>query len=270
MENEQAIYTTREIMPGVWNIDDYSGSSCYLIEGRDKALLIDTGWGAGDFAGLVASLTRLPVELVLTHAHGDHMRHTGCFSKIYMHPLDMALLPQMIARFAPLIEFPSIDIDRITPVTNGYTIDLGGSTTIEVLEIGGHTPGSIALLDSHHGLIATGDAIGSGIGVWLQLPESLTITEYRANLQHFATRLNALPPLVFLAGHRHQAHGLGRVKKDNPPCRGMVEDLIELCSRLERKEVAGRARTGLQRGGQKAFVVSLGRAALVYHQNSII
>ena len=40
------------IKPGFWRIDDYFTATCYLIEGRDKALLIDTGMGEGDLLDL--------------------------------------------------------------------------------------------------------------------------------------------------------------------------------------------------------------------------
>ena len=42
---------------------------CYLLEGRDRALLIDTGLGICDISREVKALTRLPVTAVATHIH---------------------------------------------------------------------------------------------------------------------------------------------------------------------------------------------------------
>ena len=44
----------------------------YLIEGDDKAILLDTGFGYGDLKAFVDTLTTLPYEVILTHGHPDH------------------------------------------------------------------------------------------------------------------------------------------------------------------------------------------------------
>lgn len=77
------------IKPGFWRIDDYFTATCYLIEGRDKALLIDTGMGEGDLLDTVKKLTRLPVEVAITHPHRDHMFRIDRFEKVYLHKNDV-------------------------------------------------------------------------------------------------------------------------------------------------------------------------------------
>ena len=49
---------------------------------------------------------------------------------------------------------------------------------MRVLEVPGHTPGSVAFYDEKRNLLFTGDAIGSGIGVWMIVPGGLTLSEY--------------------------------------------------------------------------------------------
>ena len=58
--------------PGVWEISDSLNDSFYVITGRDRALVIDTGMARGDVPALVREITALPFDLALTHGHGDH------------------------------------------------------------------------------------------------------------------------------------------------------------------------------------------------------
>ena len=68
-----------EDRPGIWVIEEPLHSECVksnLIVGRDRAVLIDTGMGVGDIRKLVMELTRLPVTVVQSHAHNDHIGGT--------------------------------------------------------------------------------------------------------------------------------------------------------------------------------------------------
>ena len=67
--------TYKTIVPGVWDCSDATGANYYIVEGRDRALVIDTGMGWGDIVSFVGSITRLPYALALTHGHGDHSMH---------------------------------------------------------------------------------------------------------------------------------------------------------------------------------------------------
>ena len=49
-----------------------ANESLYLLEGTDRALLIDAGTRIADLDKVVASITKKPVMLVATHAHPDH------------------------------------------------------------------------------------------------------------------------------------------------------------------------------------------------------
>ena len=62
---------------------------CEAFDGaQDKAMLVDTGFGIGDLKGLVESLTALPVFVVNTHNHGDHVQGNPQFGKVYIHSMD--------------------------------------------------------------------------------------------------------------------------------------------------------------------------------------
>lgn len=138
-------------------------SSMYLIEGTDKAMLIDTGTKCEKLDEVVRTITKKPLYVVLTHAHGDHAGNIGFFKEIYMHPADTVLLNKS---YKGVIHF----------VKDGDEFDLGGKI-IEVSHMPAHTPGSIVLLDKKAGSCYSGDAFGSG-QVWLQLRPFATMKTY--------------------------------------------------------------------------------------------
>ena len=130
---KQDVFETIEMEPGFFRIEN-GGVRCFFIEGDDRAMLVDTGFGNGDLRSLVQSLTKLPIFVVNTHADGDH---TGCnhqFQEIWMHPAEFDYYAQK-----------GNTCDNLHPLWEGDTLSLG-KWNFEVLLIPGHTPGSIALL----------------------------------------------------------------------------------------------------------------------------
>ncbi len=130
-----------------WRIEE-NGVRCFLFAGRKHALLVDTGYGTGDLKALVGELTDLPVTLVNTHADGDHLGCNAKFEKAYMHPDDFPRCRR---------EEPEAILEPI-----GNSIDLGGRH-FEVIHIPGHTPGSIALLDTETRILVAGDSVQAGM-----------------------------------------------------------------------------------------------------------
>ena len=66
-------FTASQCPHGVTMITDLSGVHCFLVEGREKALLIDAMTGLRGLKDFVATLTDLPVEVAATHGHMDHV-----------------------------------------------------------------------------------------------------------------------------------------------------------------------------------------------------
>ena len=85
-------FTAQRLPNGVTEITDLSGVHCFLVEGRDKALLIDTMTGLRGLPAFVATLTDLPVEVALTHGHMDHAGGVFEFGRCYIHPADIPML----------------------------------------------------------------------------------------------------------------------------------------------------------------------------------
>ena len=76
-------FRVSRIKPGAYSILDAGESSFYVVEGRDRAAVIDTGiTPGGRIMSLIRKLTSKPVVLILTHAHIDHMHHADEFDSI--------------------------------------------------------------------------------------------------------------------------------------------------------------------------------------------
>ena len=171
-------YVSIKLGPGVWHIEDTVHetyrNSMYLIEGSDKAALIDTGMGSGDLSGYVKTLTSRPVIVLITHGHGDHTGQANQFSTIYISPKDTgSRLP--------------FDASKAIPLAGGQKIDLGGKS-LDVIEMPGHTPGSVGFLDAKDRMIFTGDAIGSSY-VWNHITGSLPLIEFLGAVRKLEKRI---------------------------------------------------------------------------------
>lgn len=131
----------------------------YLLEGSEKALLIDTGWGAGNLRAFVEALTDKPVLVTNTHGHLDHSGGNGEWESVLLLP--GAVDELIMCRRLPfdVSKLPHPDYERKL-VRDGDTIELGGRT-IELMEISAHSNGSLAYLDRKNGYLFVGDELES-------------------------------------------------------------------------------------------------------------
>ena len=127
-----------------------SSESLYLVEGNEKAVLIDAGTKIAGLDKIVASMTKKPIMLVVTHAHPDH---TGSaindFPELHVNPADAA--SPFLASYK----------GKVKELKDGEIIDLGGRT-LEVVFTPAHTPGSTTFIDRKAGYGFSGDSFGSG------------------------------------------------------------------------------------------------------------
>jgi len=78
-------YAVREHQPGVWLVGEPPHVNSFLVVGRELAVLIDTGLGFVPIRDVIDGLTELPVLVVNTHYHWDHVGGNAAFSEIAIH-----------------------------------------------------------------------------------------------------------------------------------------------------------------------------------------
>ena len=141
------MYSVNKLYDGVYTFDE-GGVRSFLLVGTEKALLIDTGFGQVDFEKELSLITDLPVILVNTHSDGDHTGKNHMFFTRYLSPLELERMKQKLPA----------DNGTYLTIKNGDSFELGGMT-LEVIEIPGHTPGSIMLYDTENKRLYSGDSI---------------------------------------------------------------------------------------------------------------
>jgi len=171
------------IRPGVFAIYEphqYEEVISYLILGSRRALLFDTGMGIGKISGIVAGLTTLPITVLNSHTHPDHVGGNAEFPEIYDQDTPFTqnsekgksnaesqeeLAPERICGKLPagvsLASYSIRPFHVAHRVTDGERIPLGGRE-LEILFTPGHTPDSLSLLDRANGLLFTGDTFYPG------------------------------------------------------------------------------------------------------------
>lgn len=174
-------FTVEQIDPHTHVISEYrhwEETHCYLLEGEEKALLIDTGLGVKDISEIVQTLTAKPVLAVATHVHWDHIGCHGSFSSIGVHELEQSWLKSfpvpLTAVRSDLIkgyhDFPKgFDPSGFTVfegtanfiLRDGDTIDLGGRI-VNVIHTPGHSPGHMCFYEPSKGYLFSGDLLYMG------------------------------------------------------------------------------------------------------------
>ena len=140
----------KQIDPTTWAINE-DGVRFFLLAGKEKALLIDSGMQTEDAKGIAETLTELPVELLNTHADPDHIRSNGQFGAVYMHPSETVNYYHAQRQCGDIV-----------PVWDKDVLDLG-DRKLEIIHMPGHTPGSIAVLDVKNRRLFGGDPVQDGM-----------------------------------------------------------------------------------------------------------
>ncbi|WP_044891792.1 MBL fold metallo-hydrolase [Opitutus terrae] len=199
-------FTASEVAPATWRIVDHGTVNVYLVIGRDRALLIDTGYGQANLRQYVQSLTSLPLTVINTHGHLDHSGADLQFGTVLADPADFAGIERTAdsvrRESKPDPKLPAAErFDyganarplALKPVKDGEIIDLGGRQ-LEVITTPGHTPGEIVLLDRAQKLLFAGDHINRL--VWLQLRNCLPLEAYLASLEKIAARADEFTTIM--------------------------------------------------------------------------
>lgn len=205
---DEPYFRAAEIKPRTWRIlsdGDYS----YLIEGHEEALVIDSGYGAGNIREFCQTLTDLPIRRIAnTHDHFDHTANNCYFDLAYMSEETRPLAT------IPFPSFEGIAFPRdyqIEIVDDKDTIPLKGRDLL-VFKIPDHAVGSLSFLDKKERILFTGDEIGMPMGKplngsvmrWLSYMEKLS--QYRDDFDIICAGFGVLDAKIieqYLENARH-------------------------------------------------------------------
>ncbi len=175
-------FTVEKIDDDTYAISEYGHweeTHSYLLCGTERALLIDTGLGVANIKKVVESLTALPVQVVTTHVHWDHIGGHKYFDNIAVHEAEQEWLsnhfpiPLQVVKYnltCKPCEFPNaFEIDdyqlfKGNPdivFSDGYCFDLG-NRKLTVVHTPGHSPGHCCFYESERKYLYSGDLIYSG------------------------------------------------------------------------------------------------------------
>ena len=188
-------YTTEKVTEHITRIRAFWNDACmYYVEGNERAVLIDTGYGFGDLKGFVDGLSDKPYDVLISHGHVDHANGAGQWGKVYMSHNDIDLYHtrcsvedrrEKLKRFIPDIDnyddsyFPPVHDDNFIDLNDGDDFDLGG-VTVHTIAAPGHTKGMLVFLVKEDRTILFGDACG--VFTLFVMDEATSLEEYVSSL----------------------------------------------------------------------------------------
>ena len=246
----------------------------YLLSGKEKALLIDSGMGIADFDTITKQLTDLPVEVFCTHGHFDHVSGNRFFDVIYLNEKDDAVykqgcdyrtrknlllsyflskgIHQDILQSEPAVslleQMSAVGCKPYIPISEDMILDIGDRPLL-VLEIPGHTPGSTALVDLKHRHLFAGDMVCEA-GVMMNLDHSAELPVFFQSIAHLKEKEELFDDIY--GGHQ-------RV----PLCKDILDDFLALGEQIKE----GSAAYELQEG---TYFYHYGKANIQYSETNRI
>ncbi|MEP2668048.1 MAG: MBL fold metallo-hydrolase [Cyclobacteriaceae bacterium] len=206
------VYKVQDSIYAIYEPHQWQEVISYLIIGDEFALLFDTGNGIANIKEVVNEITSLPIRVLNSHSHYDHVGGNADFDFIYGMDAEFTQIRKQglpndrvaeevspAALCKPLPEGVVAEEHHIRPyeideyVTEGFTIDLG-NRMLEVISIPGHTPDAIGLWDKGNGLLWTGDTFYQG-AIWLFAKET-NLTDYKHSISRLAEISKSLKHLL--------------------------------------------------------------------------
>ena len=175
----------------------------YLVLGSEKALLFDSGMGMASIKSVTEKITDLPVMVINSHTHYDHIGGNYEFDTILAMDTPYTInratngishkrVAHELAEEALCLEkIPELDTlnYKINPfsittfIKDGSIIELG-KRNLKIIAVPGHTPDAIALLDEENGYLWTGDTFYEA-PIWLFDPET-KLNDYHQSIKKLA------------------------------------------------------------------------------------
>ncbi len=185
-----------------WCVNEFGCNNMYVLEGKDRALVVDAGMGYCNFREIVESLTDKPYDVVITHAHPDHIGMMHQFDRIYINKTEVDMARPMghgggdkggmdSIRWLTRPDFNMDEFiwnnrlhighweiwnpdescinrgDRDTEICyikEGDSFDLGGGRVVTAYNLPGHSPGHLYFIDEGEKMAFTGDCVNFNNG----------------------------------------------------------------------------------------------------------
>ena len=222
-------------VPGVKLLQDFDSDKMYLVQGTERAMVLDAGlFDVNDQAQLYEAARKIvgpnkPIDLVIGHPHGDHVKMTHQFmceenskldAKVYVNQRGKQVLREFVEKYgvesgtySSTKEADRIYDAHINLLKNGDVYDLGG-TKFDVIELPGHQVAGIMLFDKETGNLFTTDQVGNNRAhvtdsFWMQFASlnnpyifADPMDVYLSSLQIAMERVNSLGTVKrILTGH---------------------------------------------------------------------
>lgn len=174
-------FTIEKIDNKTFSISEYKhweNSHSYLLLGKEKALLIDTGLGISNIKEKIDKITTLPIIVATTHVHWDHIGGHKYFDNVAVHKLEKDWLIKFPLSLTDVknnllkkpCDFPeNFDISKYkiysknpTTILNDNDIVDLGNRKIKVIHTPGHSPGHLCFYDIENKYLFTGDLVYYG------------------------------------------------------------------------------------------------------------
>ena len=211
-------FTVKNLFPDIWGIAEFNHFEkvvSYLFVGDKKALLFDTGMGIGGIEKEVARITKLPITVINSHCHFDHIGGNYVFSNILLFDSSFSFEKSrsgydnsQIKAYTNMDGFignkPSkfyinnysvkpFKINRL--IGDGEIVDIYPFRFV-VIHTPGHSPDAICLYEVNRKILLTGDTFYNG-PIYLHLRESDAI-QYKKSITRLKNLQNAQ---MILPGH---------------------------------------------------------------------
>lgn len=175
-------FTVEKIDEDTYVISEYKHreeTHCYLLIGKEKALLIDTGLGVANIKEVVNAITDIPIMVVVTHVHWDHIGGHKYFDNVAVHenekewlmgkfPLSLESVKRNLldenCEFPESFDVENYDIFHGIPQLILYDndeIDLG-NRKVKVIHTPGHSPGHCCFYELERCYLYSGDLVYKG------------------------------------------------------------------------------------------------------------
>ena len=152
---------------------------CYLLIGTKFAILIDTGLGVANIKSVVEKITSLPILVITTHIHWDHIGGHKYFKDMAVHenevkwisekfPIPLQMVKKNLALkpcdFPDDFEIENYNVFQGHPTSIMHDEDIihFGNRKLKVIHTPGHSPGHCCFYEEEKGYLFSGDLIYKG------------------------------------------------------------------------------------------------------------